>query len=127
MDQNELFPGLALPDRRGGGWEDFDKVDRGEQLGVMESWFRAHYEDPAERTPYESAEGGYIWVGGGPYHPDEVLYDEFAGHVPQDAIEELAARLSSDMPEWARVPDEDFYKGELLGFPRRESGCARHI
>jgi hypothetical protein len=116
MDQDELFPGLALPPRRRGAWEDFDKVDREEQLEVMESWFRAHYEDPAERTPYESAEGGYIWVGGGPYDPHEVLYGEFSGQVAEDAIEELAKKLTSEMPEWAPVPDEDFYKERYWDF-----------
>lgn len=29
---------------------------------VMRSWFLSNYEDPAENTPYESAEGGYIYI-----------------------------------------------------------------
>lgn len=33
-----------------------------EQMEYMEEWFRQRYEDPAQRTPYESAEGGYIWI-----------------------------------------------------------------
>lgn len=40
-------------------------ADRETQLEVMETWFRQHFEDSAERTPYESAEGGYIWIWGG--------------------------------------------------------------
>ncbi len=40
-------------------------ADRETQLEVMETWFRQHFEDAAERTPYESAEGGYIWIWGG--------------------------------------------------------------
>jgi len=36
--------------------------DRDAQLETMEVWFRSMYEDPAERTPYESREGGYIEV-----------------------------------------------------------------
>src|SRR5213594_4178219 len=35
-----------------------------EQYQVMERWFRARFEDPAQRTPHESSEGGYIWIWG---------------------------------------------------------------
>jgi len=34
-------------------------LGRDTQIDVMVTWFGQHYEDPAERTPYESAEGGY--------------------------------------------------------------------
>lgn len=47
--------------------EDLKNADRDTQLGVMRTWFLQNYEDPAERTPYESREGGYIWIWGGPY------------------------------------------------------------
>jgi hypothetical protein len=46
------------------GIEDASKED---QMELMEEWFRKHFEDPAERTPYESAEGGYIYIWGGPF------------------------------------------------------------
>lgn len=39
------------------GIEDASEED---QMELMEKWFRKHFENPAERTPYESAEGGYI-------------------------------------------------------------------
>jgi hypothetical protein len=110
MNQDELFPDLVTPRPDDGSWQDFDKVDPAEQLDVMESWFRAHYEGPAERTPYESAEGGYIYIDGGPYDPAEVLYGEFAHRVSEEVISELADKLTSEMPDWARVPDEDFYE-----------------
>jgi len=34
---------------------------------MMADWFLANFENPAECTPYESAEGGYQWIWGGPY------------------------------------------------------------
>lgn len=85
-------------------------MDHDEQVDIMEAWFRAHYEDPAERMPYESAEGGYIWLDGGPFDPREQLEVEFGGRVPDEVIEELAERLSSEMPDWARIADDDFYE-----------------
>jgi hypothetical protein len=38
------------------------RTDRDTQLGVMRTWFHANYEDPVENTPYETAEGGYIYI-----------------------------------------------------------------
>ena len=80
----------------------------------MEEWFRAHFEDPAERTPYESAEGGYIWIWGGPYDAFDELYGEFGGTVADDLIEELAAELTGENPEWAPVPSPSDYDDFLF-------------
>jgi hypothetical protein len=90
-------------------------MTRDDQVDIMETWFRAHYEDPAERMPYESAEGGYVWLDGGPFDPREELDAEFGGRVPDDVIGELADKLSSEMPDWARVADEDFYEESYWG------------
>ncbi len=38
--------------------ETASQISRKEQTEAMVGWFFAHFEDPAERTPYESAEGG---------------------------------------------------------------------
>lgn len=84
--------------------------DRDAQLETMEVWFRSMYEDPAERTPYESREGGYIWIWGGPYDAACQLRAEFEGIVSDDIIEELADRLSGECPGWApteRLGDSD--------------------
>ena len=79
------------------------------QLEVMEFWFRQRFEDPAERTPYESAEGGYIWIWGGPYNAREELETEFSEVVPNDLINELADRLEEECSEWAPTPSSDDY------------------
>lgn len=84
------------------------------QKEVMEAWFRARYEDPAERTPYESAEGGYIWIWGGPHEAEDVLHGEFGGVVSETVISELASELSNDSSEWAPVPSEDDYDHGLV-------------
>ena len=48
-------------------------LERETQVKVMEPWFYQNFEDPAEKTPYVSAEGGYQWIWGGPYDASEVL------------------------------------------------------
>ena len=80
-----------------------------EQRDQMEVWFRANFEDPAERTPYESAEGGYIWIWGGPYDAEEELRTQFEGIVPEEIIEDLASDLSGENPGWAPVSRPEDY------------------
>ena len=95
--------------------EELRKADREIQLEAMEVWFRRHFEDPAERTPYESAEGGYIWIWGGPYNAREELESEFSGIVPDDVIDELADKLEEECLEWAPTPSaDDDYDNYLL-------------
>lgn len=91
---------------------ELSNVDRKVQLDAMRTWFLRNFEDPAERTPYVSAEGGYIWIWGGPYEAREQLEDEFGGVVPDDVIEELSEELEAICWEWApteRPGDYDEY------------------
>ena len=85
-----------------------------QQRQVMESWFRSRYEDPAEGTPYDSEEGGYVWISGGPYDAQDELRGEFEGIVPDEVIAQLADHLSGESPEWAPVASEDDYDPFLL-------------
>lgn len=88
-------------------------ADPEEQVRIMEAWFRHRYEDPAHRTPYESAEGGYIWVNGGPYDAREQLEEQFQGIVPDEVIEELLDKLHGECVDWAPVPGPDDYDIDL--------------
>ena len=76
-------------------------LDPETQRNVMEVWFRTHYEDPAERTPYDSSEGGYIWIYGGPFHADEELGAEFGEIIDQGVIDSLAGDLNYECWSWA--------------------------
>jgi len=75
------------------------------QKATMRQWFFENYEDPVENTPYESAEGGYIYIWGGPYDASEELQAEFSSIVPYEVIEELAEELSSESWEWTGIPE----------------------
>ncbi|MEK6304216.1 MAG: hypothetical protein AABO41_26305 [Acidobacteriota bacterium] len=86
--------------------DDVRDEDRDTQREVMETWFRRNFEDPAEGTPYESREGGYIWIGGGPYDAHEQLEAEFSGIVPDDVIEELVRELEEECLVWAPNYDQ---------------------
>src|SRR2546430_5076910 len=88
--------------------------DRDTQLDVMETWFRQRFEDPAERTPYESAEGGYIWIYGGPYDAREELEAEFSEVVPDEVINELVDKLEGECWEWAPTSGPEDYDDYLV-------------
>ena len=101
-----------------------------EQKRIAKHWFRQHYEDPVENTPYESAEGGYIYIWGGPHRAEDVLYSEFSGALPNECIEEIANELETDhdVIEWASIPGpEDFDTSVFASefFPRFEESISR--
>jgi hypothetical protein len=80
-----------------------------EQQEMMEEWFRARFEDPAERTPYDSQEGGYIWIWGGPYDAREELRNEFYDMVPEPVIDELVSSLERECIQWAPTAQPEDY------------------
>lgn len=86
------------------------------QLESMRSWFLENYEDPANSCPYESREGGYIYIYGGPYDASEVLQEKFGGYVKDDYIQEIIDDLQEICYEWSGNSsnvegwyDEDLY------------------
>lgn len=78
-----------------------------EQRQVIKDWFRANFENPAERTPYESAEGGYIYIWGGPYDTEEEVRERFEGIVPEEAIQDVVDDLNGEAFEWTVPPRRD--------------------
>lgn len=74
----------------------------------MREWFAERFEDPAENCPYESAEGGYIYIWGGPFDARDVLFDAFSGEYPDEVIEELATELEQESWEWSAKPSDAF-------------------
>jgi hypothetical protein len=97
---------------------ELSKADADTQFRVMRHWFHQRYTDPAENTPYESAEGGYQYIWGGPYDPKEELEDHFSGITSEAAIEELGNHLQRIASEWTGNPDEaevDDYLFDAIG------------
>lgn len=89
----------------------FRRMRKAEKLELMISWFHQNYEDPAQSTPYESAEGGYQWIWGGPYDASEQLYNKFGDIVSEKLIEEAAAEIERDgLLDWAPVHTSDDYE-----------------
>jgi len=70
---------------------------------LMVAWFRENYEDAAERTPYESAEGGYQYIWGGPIDAREELDEKFPS-ASEAALNAAVEEIEADGDEWVPVP-----------------------
>lgn len=93
-----------------------------DQVPYLVFWFRSYFEDPAMETPYNSDEGGYLYIWGGPYDAADELWSEFEGFANEDAIELAVEEVQADgIFEWApgpRHPDqiraaEEHYESDL--------------
>ncbi|MBX9823383.1 MAG: hypothetical protein K2Y27_00155 [Xanthobacteraceae bacterium] len=89
---------------------DVSDMEPDEAKVAMLEWFRENFEDPVENTPYESAEGGYQYIWGGPYEAREEIENYFS-EASEELIDEVVDELESDGVEWApnagRVYDEE--------------------
>ena len=82
------------------------------QRDIMEEWFEANFENPANETPY--SEGEYWFIHGGPYEAGDVLWEEFGDIVSEEIINDLAEEL---IGEWAPVSGGNFYDQGFSDYP----------
>lgn len=68
------------------------------------SWFHERYKDPADGVPYNSREGGYLYVNGGPYEASDILAEAFE-NAPPPVIEAALEELDAESSEWVRVDE----------------------
>lgn len=84
-----------------------------EQTTAMRSWFASRFCDPAEDTPYNGREGGYMFVNGGPYDPRDVLPERFSEIVSDSLIDSVVEEMLSEHgDQWAPVyfgPPDDYF------------------
>lgn len=82
------------------------------QIAAITFWFRSRFEDPAQNTPYNSREGGYQYIWGGPFDAMDEIASEFEGVVPQEIVERAVEEVQAEgIYDWAPVPGTD--DGEL--------------
>jgi hypothetical protein len=100
-----------------------DNLNREEMMEAIKEWFAANFEDPAQHTPYESAEGGYQWIWGGPYDAREEIESHFSD-IPDDVLDEVVSELENEAVDWApherrivpEPPEFDDDEPELSGY-----------
>ena len=79
------------------------------QHEAMRQWFLSRYCDPANDTPYNGQEGGYLYIHGGPFQAEDQLYGRFGDIVenPDRVIRAVIDDVESDgLTEWAPIHHE---------------------
>lgn len=79
------------------------------RVDALTDWFFQRYEDPAQHTPYITAEGGYQWIRGGPFDARDVLNGSFPDENEQILSAAVDRIEESGLTEWAPVPGPDDY------------------
>lgn len=90
-------------------------ISKKDQLEVMKNWFFENFEDPANACPYESREGGYAYIYGGPYDASEELQSIFDQYVKSEYIEELVDDLQTQCFDWSGNSNniDDWYGDDI--------------
>ncbi len=89
-------------------------ADEGLRNEAMRLWFVTRYWDPANDTPFNSQEGGYQWIHGGPYSAEDELYGRFGDQFSDEIIREVIDDIESDgLYEWAPIHTEPDYDAEF--------------
>jgi hypothetical protein len=69
-------------------------------VDAVVDWFFTNFEDPAESTPYETAEGGYQFIWGGPCDAREEIDAAFVS-IDEKVVDAAVERIEADGWEWA--------------------------
>jgi hypothetical protein len=106
-----------------------DGLNSEDRIFAIVRWFYENFEDPAQHTPYESREGGYQYVWGGPYDAREEVEGAFSGATDEE-IEVAVDEIQSDGTfEWAphdsRIQSDDWEDEDLEGSLEGRLGALR--
>ncbi|WP_425994192.1 hypothetical protein [Afipia sp. DC4300-2b1] len=81
------------------------------RVKIAVAWFLRNFEDPANETPYESKEGGYQYIWGGPYDAADEIGNEFGSVLSDVDIESAVAKVQEDgIYDWAPVRRNEDYE-----------------
>lgn len=72
-DEVQHNPVSDPPDVRG--------ASQDKAIEAIKGWFLQNFDNPVHGTPYDSAEGGYMYIWGGPYEAHEITEAFFPTRV----------------------------------------------
>ena len=96
---------------------DDDLEEKNLAISEMKDWFFDNYDDPANFLPYETKEGGYQYLFGGPYELSNVLHEKFSSEYPSEYIESTINDIENEYGsmDWEKKPNEnDYYESNEL-------------
>jgi hypothetical protein len=108
MPQSPIF--LEDGSQHGVSRTAFRRMRKADKRELMIQWFHQNFEDPAESTPHDSAEGGYQWIWGGPYDVADELFSKFGDIASEALIDEVVKHVERHgLSQWAPVHTADDY------------------
>ncbi|RCK37237.1 hypothetical protein [Thalassospira xiamenensis] len=66
-----------------------------QQFQLIRHWFFQMFEDPGIETPYDSEEGHYNFIWGGPYSAEQEIFNEFVELVDQSVLDDVVVGIES--------------------------------
>lgn len=91
------------------GLTNSDEYDFQDLLEEIVEWFHDNFEDPANQTPHDSSEGGYIYIWGGPYDAHEVISEHF-DRYPEEVISAAVRSIEKNgTVDWAPKDGTPFH------------------
>ena len=93
--------------------DDFADRPIPDSVALIREWFFENFEDPAVETPYESREGGYQYIWGGPYSVRDIVENVFADTASDELIRAAIDSIEADGVEWVpngnrrQAPEKD--------------------
>lgn len=91
--------------------QDLHRLATDDAVAAVKNWFRENFDDPAQATPYDGAEGGYQFLWGGPYATRDIVESVFLHALSEKAIERIVDeldRVSTEwVPNWRRLEPPD--------------------
>lgn len=91
----------------------FEGMSIDDAIELIKEWFFENFEGPEHHTPYESREGGYQYIWGGPYEARDIIENVFADTASSELIEAAIKEIESEGWEWVphsrrlQAPDEE--------------------
>jgi hypothetical protein len=79
---------------------DLEGLSDEDAVEAIKGWFFENFEDPVESTPYESAEGGYIYIWGGPYETRDIIETIFTDFASEGVIDQVVEDLEEATDVW---------------------------
>jgi hypothetical protein len=106
----------------------FAKAEPELRKEAMRAWFLSRFCDPANDTPYNSEEGGYLYIHGGPFEADDQISSRFGDLASENEIQEVVEDVESDgIYEWAPVHHEydDYDEQFALALEQKDEPLTR--
>jgi hypothetical protein len=79
---------------------DLTNLEINAALEKLEEWFFENFEDPVENTPYESAEGGYNYIWGGPFETRDIFEHVYGDSMSEELKDAIVRRLEHSTDAW---------------------------